>query len=312
MSTFIVLCILGLVLLVTGAGQLTSGASNLALMLGIRPIMIGLTIVAFGTSMPEASVSILASFQQNPDIAAANVIGSNIFNIAVILGVAAMIRPLKVEAGSLRREVPFVVGASFLVWLLAYDGALSRADGMILLLLFALFLWLCFKNVSEGRGEIKSGQIHSSKHKILQILKIVAGLALLVTGARSLVSGAAGAARLMGVSELLIGLTVVAAGTSLPELATSTVASVKGKDDIAVGNVTGSNVFNILFILGMSALVYPLNISGSLLSRDIPLMAVISLTAVPILKSGFTISRLEGSLLVVIYLGYIMLLIGGS
>jgi len=307
---FGVLCLIGLILLAIGGGLLTLSASRLATVLGVRQIIIGLTVVSFGTSMPEAFVSAFASFDRQPDIAVANVVGSNIFNLLFILGTAAVIRPLKVEVNSLRREVPFVIGATLLVWALAFDRILSRMDGIIFLFIFALFLWWCFRNAPSNQDDaVKKPEQPVGKG--VQILKIVGSLIVLVLGARILLSGATGLARLMGFSEIVIGLTIVAAGTSFPELATSVMASVRGKDDIAVGNVTGSNIFNILFILGISALIYPLTISDSLFLRDIPIMIGASLVALPILKSGFVISRIEGVILIVLYLSYITFLVQG-
>lgn len=307
---FAVLCLIGLVLLAIGGGLLTLSASRLATVLGVRQIIIGLTVVSFGTSMPEAFVSVFASFDRQPDIAVANVVGSNIFNILFILGAAAVIRPLKVEINSLRREVPFVIGATLLVWVLAFDRILSRMDGIIFLFIFALFLWWCFRNAPSNQDDaVKEPEQPGGKG--VQILKIVGSLIVLVLGTRVLLSGATGLARLMGFSEIVIGLTIVAAGTSFPELATSVMASVRGKDDIAFSNVTGSNIFNILFILGISALIYPLTISDSLFLRDIPIMIGASLVALSILKSGFVISRIEGVILIVLYLIYITFLVQG-
>lgn len=302
-------CIAGLVLLVAGGEFLTLGSSRIAAMFGVRPIIIGLTIVAFGTSMPEAFVSIFASLENKPDIAVANVVGSNIFNIAFILGMAAIVHPLKVEAGSLRREVPFVIGSACLVWVLSLDRVLSRVDGAILLTVFFIFLWACFRDVQKKDPDSERAEDHALAGKKRQFLLILASLLLLAGGARLLILGSSGIARMMGVSELLIGLTIVAAGTSLPELATSVLASFRGKDDIAVGNVTGSNIFNILFILGLSALALPLSVNETLFARDIPLMVLVSLVALPILKSGFVISRLEGAALLAVYVVYICFLL---
>ncbi|GJL77779.1 MAG: sodium:calcium antiporter [Nitrospinaceae bacterium] len=306
--SFGVLCLIGLVLLAIGGELLTLSASRLATAFGVRQIIIGLTVVSFGTSMPEAFVSAFASFDRQPDIAVANVVGSNIFNLLFILGTAAVIRPLKVEVSSLKREVPFVIGTAFLVWALAYDREISRMDGVLFLIIFVLFLWWCFRKNPPNQNESVTEPV-SRSGKGVQIFKIVVSLIVLVVGARLLLSGATGLARLMGFSEIVIGLTIVAAGTSFPELATSVMASVRGKDDIAVGNVTGSNIFNILFILGISALVFPLTISDSLFFRDIPIMVGASLLALPILKSGYIISRIEGGILIILYLGYIMILI---
>ncbi len=303
----VLMCLLGLGLLIAGGEGLTAASSRLARRFGVRPIIIGLTIVAFGTSTPEAFVSLFAALEQKPDIAIANVVGSNIFNIAFILGLAALIHPLRVESGSLKREVPFVVGSAALLWLMAQDGYLSRVDGLLLLVFFGIFMAFCFRDAGsqEDDGEEPGDR---KENPAWLGLKIALSLFLLALGANLLVSGSTALARGMGVSELLIGLTIVAAGTSLPELATSVMAAIRRKDDIAVGNVTGSNVFNILFILGLTAVIYPLNVNEGVLSRDIPLMLLVSLVSVPILKSGFIISRLEGAVLLAFYAGYSVLL----
>ncbi|MBF0254638.1 MAG: calcium/sodium antiporter [Candidatus Omnitrophica bacterium] len=299
-----VLVVAGLVLLTFGGDVLTTGAAGMAYRLGIRPVVVGLTVVAFGTSLPEGFVSIVASFSGSADIAIANVIGSNLFNIGVVMGVAALIRPLKVEKGSIRREVPFLVGSALLLWLLAADGRLGRGDGAILTVLFVAFLWTCFRKAAaeDGAAEESSQAPPGSRRR--NTLKIVLGLLLLAAGSKLLVSGAIDIARTLGVSELLIGITIVAAGTSLPELAASVMASLKGHDDIAVGNIVGSGIFNILFVLGCASLIHPLSVNALILSRDVWVMAGFSLAVVPIMRSGFVISRKEGALLFMCYLIY--------
>jgi cation:H+ antiporter len=295
------LCILlGLILLIFGGDRLTASASKFAAHFGVKPIVIGLTVVAFGTSMPEAFVSIFASATSKPGIAIGNVVGSNLFNIAFILGISSVIRPLSVESNSLKREIPFVVASSLLFWILSWDGALSRLDGAVLLLVFVFFLRSCFLNTA-----VKDAVIDGRKGKVsIEVSWMAGSLILLSFGASFLVKGSIGVAQALGVSELLIGLTVVAVGTSLPELATSVLASIKKKDDIAVGNVMGSNVFNILCILGVSAVIKPLTVNAEVLTRDIPALIFISLAVVPILKTGFVISRMEGLFLLLLYFGY--------
>lgn len=292
----------GLAALIAGAEALVRGSSRLAAILGMKPILIGLTIVAFGTSAPEAVVSIFAAIQSKADIAVGNIVGSNIFNIAFILGLSALIYPLKVEMNSLRREIPFVVLSAVLVWLLGRDGVLGRLDGLLFLGLFCFFLWICFRRT--GNGPLSADKPEGKKG--IQILWISFGLFFLMIGSKFFIQGAVGISRSLGVSELVIGLTLVAAGTSLPELATSTLSAWRKESDIAVGNITGSNIFNILFILGISALIHPLPIGPALLGRDIPVMLLVSLAAVPILKTGFVISRLEGAFLLTGYLIYLI------
>lgn len=308
--TSLALTLLGLLSLFFGAEVLIKGASRLALWLGIKPVIVGLTIVAFGTSAPEAIVSIFAAFEGQPDIAVGNVVGSNIFNIAFILGLSALVRPLKVDSLSLRREMPFVVGSAVLLGLTGRDGFLGRVDGMILLSVFALFLWFCFlnKNADVERGSQPQDQGRGSG----TWLQTGGGLFLLVLGAKLFLTGSVGMARAFGISELLIGLTLVAAGTSLPELATSVIAAFRKQDDISIGNISGSNIFNILFILGLAALVHPIAIDLPFITRDIPLMIFLSLVMLPIMKTGFVISRPEGAFLVLCYIGYMLLLVQPS
>ncbi|MBN1687738.1 MAG: calcium/sodium antiporter [Candidatus Omnitrophica bacterium] len=299
----------GLACLFLGAEILIKGASRLASLLGIKPIIIGLTIVAFGTSAPEAVVSIYAALQSKPDIAMGNIVGSNIFNIAFILGVSAMVRPLKVDSLSLKREMPFVVASAVLLWVLGRDGVLGRVDGIILFSIFAIFIWVCFLNKGVNHEE-KRSPVHPNG-KFLHGIQIVVGLSVLVLGANLFLTGAVGLARVVGLSELIIGVTLVAAGTSLPELATSVIAAWRKQDDISIGNISGSNIFNILFIISIVAIISPLSVSQPFIARDIPVMIIISLVMLPIMKTGFIISRLEGFFLALCYVGYIIWLVGG-
>jgi len=300
--------IAGLVLLVAGAEVLVSGASKLARRLGVKPLIIGLTVVAFGTSAPELVVSLFAGLQGRSEVALGNVIGSNIFNIGAILGIAALIRPLKVHVDSIRREIPFLAGSAALLGLLCLDGALGRLDGAILAAGFAVFMFKTFA-WSKGGGGTEAERVPGGR--LLSGAAIIGGLALLVAGARMFVGGAVEIARLLGVSELVVGLTIVAAGTSLPELATSVFAAWRGEDDIAVGNVTGSNIFNVLLILGLCALVHPLKIERAAAARDIGAMLLASVALIPIMRSGFVISRVEGAALLGAYAVYVAALASG-
>ena len=288
----------GLILLIAGAATLIKGASSLARRIGVKPIIVGLTIVAFGTSAPELVVSVFAGLQGRSELALGNVVGSNIFNIGAILGIGALIRPLKVHADSVRREIPFLVGSAGLLGLLCLDGVLGRLDGTILAGGFVFFMFKTFawsKAVEEVPVERAPGR------RLLSAAAILAGLVLLVAGARLFVGGAVEIARRLGVSELVVGLTIVAAGTSLPELATSVLASWRNEDDIAVGNVTGSNIFNVLLILGLCALLHPMEIERSAAARDIGAMLLASFALVPIMRTGFVISRSEGAVLLGAY-----------
>ena len=268
----------GLVFLVAGAEALVRGASRLAALFGLSRLVIGLTIVAAGTSSPELAVSMGAALSGQADIAVGNVVGSNIFNVLFILGICALILPLRVSSQLVRTDVPVMIGVSLLVLVLCADGRIGRFDGVLLLAGMIAYFWY---SVAEGRRTAVDEPAAAGEGGGIapQVLWIALGLALLVLGARWLVEGAVSMARLMGVSELVVGLTIVAAGTSLPEVATSVVASLRGERDIAVGNVVGSNIFNILGILGLSALVSSdgLAVAPSLASFDTPVMVAVAL-----------------------------------
>ncbi|MDA0824547.1 MAG: calcium/sodium antiporter, partial [Proteobacteria bacterium] len=255
----------GLILLVGGAEVLVRGASKLAAQFGIPPLIIGLTVVAFGTSTPETAVSVQAAMNGSGDLAIGNVVGSNIANVLLILGLTALIAPLIVSRQLIRLDVPIMIGASLLTLALAWDGQLDRSDGAIL---FACILAYTAFLITSGRREqavkddefIKEFGLQAAPKPYawgINLSLIIAGLFLLVSGSNLLVEGAVSLARALGLSELVIGLTVVAIGTSLPELATSVTAAFRGERDIAVGNIVGSNIFNLLCVLGLSALVSP-------------------------------------------------------
>lgn len=308
MAAQILALIAGLALLVVGAEVLISGASALARRLGVRPIIVGLTVVAFGTSAPELVVSLFAGLQGRSEVAVANVVGSNIFNIGAILGLAAMIRPLKVHVDAVRREIPFMLGSALLLGVLCADGKIGRLDGAILLGGFFLFMFKTFSwSKSVGRNAVEP----APSRRRFAGLAFVSGLVLLVVGAWLFVGGAIAVARHLRISELVIGLTIVAAGTSLPELAASVMAAWRGEDDIAVGNVTGSNIFNILFILGLCAVWRPLDIDRAAGMRDLGAMVLFSIVLIPVMRTGFVISRAEGALLFAAYTGYTVLLASG-
>ena len=308
--TTLLFFILGLVALVAGAELLVRGASKLALSFGISPLVVGLTVVAFGTSAPEMAVSVQAALSGQVDIALGNVVGSNIFNVLFILGVSALIIPLLVARQLIRQEVPILIGASLLLFALARDGGISRYDAALmfgLLLAYTVFLIRQSRRESkalaaESTAETASGKGGWDDHWGVQVLLIAAGLALLVLGADWLVNAAITFAKQLGVSELVIGLTIVAAGTSMPEVATSIVAALRGERDIAVGNVVGSNTFNILGVLGLSGMVSPegLSVAQSLLSFDLPVMIAVAFACLPVFFTGNLIARWEGG----VFLGY--------
>jgi cation:H+ antiporter len=302
----------GFVVLVLGAEWLVRGASKLAAAAGVPSLVIGLTVVAFGTSAPELAVSVGSALAGSADIAVGNVVGSNIFNVLFILGLSAMAAPLIVSAQIVRIDVPIMIVASLLVWVLALDHAIGRVEGAILCALIVAYTVLQIregrKNGADG-GEVAEG---GGKPPIpINVGFIVAGLVLLVFGSRVLLEGATGLARAMGVSELLIGLTIVAAGTSLPELATSVLAAIRGERDIAVGNVVGSNIFNLLSVLGLSAAVVPggVAVAEGALSFDIPIMTAVAVACLPIFFRRHLIARWEGGVFVAYYIAYTLFLI---
>jgi cation:H+ antiporter len=315
--------IAGLVLLVVGAEALVKGASRLAAMVGLSPLIIGLTIVAYGTSAPEMAVSVMSSLAGQPDIAVGNVVGSNIFNVLFILGISALVVPLVVAQQLIRLDVPIMIMVSVLSWLFARDGLISRPEGAILFAgAIGYTLFLMFQSSKEESPDVQEEYAKygggSNKKSVKGVLSslfyIAGGLVLLVVGSRWLVDGAIVIARSLGISEVVIGLTIVAAGTSLPELATSVVASIRGERDIAVGNVVGSNIFNLLAVLGLSGFISPtgLPVSESILRFDIPVMTAVAIACLPIFFTGNLISRREGTLFIFYYIAYTLYLILSS
>jgi cation:H+ antiporter len=315
--------VVGLVALILGAELLVRGASRLALAVGISPLVVGLTVVAFGTSSPELAVSVQSAWSGQVDIALGNVVGSNIFNVLFILGLSAMITPLLVHEQLVRREVPVMIAVSLLLWALAADGAIGRIDGIVLAGLLAGYTFIVIRasrretaqrrTASDGPGGAKPDDVDpgAGGHWALQLAYIAAGLVLLVLGSQWLVEAAVGFARALGVSELVIGLTLIAAGTSLPEVATSITAALRGERDIAVGNVVGSNVFNILGVLGVSAMLSPagLAVAPSMPVFDLPVMVAVALACLPVFFTGRVIARWEGTLFFAYYLAYTTYLI---
>jgi cation:H+ antiporter len=311
----------GLAALVLGADLLVRGAGKLALSLGISPLVVGLTVVAFGTSAPEVAVSVGAVLGGRTDIAAGNVVGSNVFNVLFVLGISAVIAPLVVNLQLIRQEVPILIGTSILLLILGWDGRVSRWDGgllVALLVAYTVFLVAQSRRVtaaaaSEYAGEIEPAPAGSWDSKLpVQIGLVAAGLGLLVLGADWLVAAAVRFAAALGVSEVVTGLTIVAAGTSMPEVATSIAAAVRGERDIAVGNVVGSNIFNILACLGLSALVAGqsgLVMAPSLLAFDIWVMLAVALACLPVFLTGRQIARWEGAVFLGYYAAYVTYLI---
>ncbi|ABU59987.1 calcium/sodium antiporter [Roseiflexus castenholzii] len=317
----IVLFVLGLALLIVGAEGLVRGASRMALGLGVSPLVVGLTVVAFGTSAPELAVSIQSALAgpNGADVALGNVVGSNIANVLLILGISAVITPLVVQQQLIRLDVPLMIGVSALVFIMAMDGVINRIDGLILfsgIVIYTVFAIRQSRKESaevqqEYRSEFDTGKPQSVGDWIKNILLLIGGLALLVLGARWLVDGAISVARAFGISELVIGLTIVAVGTSLPEIATSIIAALRGERDIAVGNVVGSNIFNLLSVLGLSSIVAPVgvNVAPAALNFDLPVMLAVAVACLPIFFTGRLIARWEGWLFLGYYIAYTLYLI---
>jgi len=320
----LILFLLGFGLLIIGAEFLVRGASNLALAMGIAPLVIGLTIVAFGTSAPEIAINLQAALNQQPDLAIGNVVGSNILNILLILGIAALIAPIGVSQRLIRWDVPIMIGASGLLLLFALDNKISSWEGLVFISIMALYTTF---SIMQGRArpvQLPSEELTEPQTPLpttpelstnqtyrlpLQILFIIAGLGLLIQGAHWLVIGGVVIAEYFGISQLIIGLTILAIGTSLPEIATVVVASLRGQQELIVGNVIGSNLFNILLVLGLSSIIAPLEISSAALTFDIPIMIATALLCLPIFFTNNLIERWEGGLFVSYYLAYTLYLI---
>ena len=311
MALTLVLFVVGLGALYLGADLLIRGASRLARDLGVNALVIGLTVVAMGTSAPELLVGVVASARHSGDIAIGNVIGSNVANIALVLGVGALIRPIRVQMRLLVREVPLMILASVIFYLLALNGGLSRVEGVILLVGFIAYtIYL----LQSARFEPPAIEVEYQRFLtpggtlVGHVVLTIVGLSVLLAGAHMVVNGAATAARFLGISELAIGLTIVALGTSLPELATAIAASVQDEGDILVGNVVGSNVFNVLAVLGCASLTRPLSVSDSVIFVEAPVMLVVSILLLPFVWTTLRLTRPEGGILVAAYVAFFVLL----
>lgn len=314
----ILLMAIGLALLTGGAELLVRGASRLAAYAGISPLVIGLTVVAYGTSAPELAVSFTSALAGQSDIAFGNVVGSNTFNVLFILGICALIQPLKVSMQLVRLDVPIMVVTSLAIAIMSLDGRINRTDGVVLVT--AIVAYTVFSIVKSRKESLSvrreyahefGAKPRSPDQVGVCVFQVLIGLAMLVAGSRWLVEGAVAFARLMGISELVIGLTIIAAGTSLPEVATSIIATVRGERDIAVGNIVGSNIFNILSVLGFSALVAPdgVIVSRAALVYDLPVMLAVSVACLPVFFTGASIARWEGAVFLGYYVFYTLQLI---
>ncbi|EDL66582.1 calcium/sodium antiporter [Bacillus sp. SG-1] len=312
-----ILLILGFVLLIKGADLFVDGSSNIARALHVSPLLIGLTFVALGTSSPEASISIIAAMEENAGVALGNVVGSNILNTTLVVGIAAFIYPLKVENETIRKEIPFTLLASAALLILISDIALqgasenllTRGDGFIILLLFSIFLYYIFEVARNSREKIKEESKEQAPASWMKnSLLTLGGLVGIIVGGELVVKNATEIALSLGMSETLTGLTIVAIGTSLPELITSITAALKKESDIALGNIVGSNIFNILFVLGATASIHPIIVDNRILF-DILIMIFLTGTLLIFSRTNFKIGRFEGSFLVIAYILYMVFII---
>lgn len=303
----VLLLVIGIIVVIKGADWLTSGAVGMAERIGVPQIIIGLTIVAMGTSMPEFFVSLMSAINGTPDLAVGNIVGSNIFNALLIVGCAAMVAPIAIQRTTVKKDIPIAVFASLLLMGMTLDGQISRIDAAILFVIFLAYLWITLRG---AKTEEDSSQ--EEEKKPMPVLKagilVIIGLACLIFGSDVFVDNATAIAHAMGISDAVIGLTIVAGGTSLPELATSVVAAKKGNSGIAIGNVLGSNVFNILMILGVTGLITPMTISGITIV-DLSMMVISMILLWLFSFTKYRIERWEGVLLAAIFIGYISWLV---
>ncbi len=300
----------GLTMLYFGAEWLVKGSIAISNKLGVSQLLIGLTVVAFGTSTPELAVSVTSSMQGLSDMALGNVVGSNIVNIGAILGISAIISPIIVSKSAIRKEVPIMIGVSFLLLAIILDGKIDFMDGVLFVIGIIIFTWYSYRSSKKDTDieKIPVSQVLQKNIFSKSIVLIIVGLVLLTGGSFLTVDNAVIIGTSFGISELFMGLTVVAIGTSLPELMTSIAAARKGYADLAVGNIIGSNIFNILAILGISSLISGIAVSEQILI-DVGIMLAFSLVLIPIMRSGFVISRKEGIFLIAGYVGYVAFLL---
>ena len=319
----VLLLVAGLVLLVVGGEVLVRGASTIATAVGISPLVVGLTVVSFATSAPELAVTLQASAAGSPGLAVGNVVGSNVVNILLVLGVAGLILPLAVHAAVVRRDVPVMIGLSLLFWLMSLDGAVSTVDGAVLVLLLAVYVvWTVVGSRRGIRAESRARddepddeptalEASRSRRLVVSAVMVAVGVALLVLGARWLVSAATEIASAVGLSDTVIGLTVVAVGTSLPELATSVLAALRGKVEMAVGNAIGSNIFNIGAVMGLTSVVADggVPVDAAAVGFDLPVMVAVAFAMLPVAFTGFTVARWEAGLFLAYYSAYVAYLL---
>lgn len=308
-----ILFTIGLIILLAGAEFLVSSSSKVALRFGLSPVLIGITIVAFATSAPEIAVSVDAALAGESTMAIGNVLGSNVANILLILGLSALLSPVLISKRIIRLDIPIMIGITLLVYVLSLDQLISTLDGIILLIVFTAFMIFQIKQAKKEKLLEKNKPDNEIIHKSLwvQIIWFLLGLALLVGGANLLVDNGVIIARTWGLSELVIGLTIIAIGTSLPEVATSVLAAYRGEQDLSVGNVIGSNIFNLLLVLGLSSIISStgIEVPRSSLVFDFPFLIAVSIACIPIFFTGFEIARWEGGVFIGYYIAYLSYLI---
>lgn len=306
----IIAIIIGIALVLWGADRLTDGAVAVAQRMGIPQIVIGLTIVAFGTSMPEFCSSLVSALNHQPGMAVGNVVGSNIFNALLIVGAAAIVAPITILPSTVKKDIPFaLISSVLLVMLCGFDGKIQWYDAVIMLVFFIIFMYMTLKEAKSGKIQEEESETRKKPmSKLMSIVWIVVGLACLIGGSTIFVNGASSLAAALGVDPAIIGLTIVAMGTSLPELATSVVSASKGNSGIAIGNVLGSNVFNILFILGVTGVIYPLDIQG-ITTLDLSVMVIAMILLWLFSYTKHRIERWEGVVLVLVFAAYMFVLI---
>ncbi|MEG1311721.1 MAG: calcium/sodium antiporter [Romboutsia sp.] len=311
-----ILLIVGFLLLIKGADSFVSGSSSIAKIFNVPSLIIGLTIVAFGTSAPEAAVSITAAIQGNNDMAIANIVGSNIFNLLLVVGIASIINPIKVQKSTIIKEFPFAILASIVLMILSHDtkfqgydkNLLTRADGLMLLALFSIFMFYLIEMAITSKEEMDIDQVNPTMSIGKSILMSIVGVIGIIIGGNIVVNSASDIALAWGMSQNLVGLTIVAAGTSLPELVTSIIAAKKGESDIAIGNVVGSNLFNILFVLGISSTISNISIHP-IVFIDMIVMIIVTIIAYIFAATKKSVSKGEGIILTLVYIGYMIFII---
>lgn len=298
--------IFGLALLYIGGETFIKGSTSVAQLFRIKPLIVAATVAAFATSAPELFVCLAAVAKGSEGLALGNIIGSCIANIALILGIASLIRPIKIERSLLRKELPILIASAFLLLFICLDLYISKIEALVLLFAFCLFIYYCIKNAKEEKGPQE--ELPPTASKLKSTIFIILATFLLVLGSHLLVKSAITIAGYMGVSQLVIGLTIVAFGTSLPELSVSAAASLRGKHETSIGNIIGSNVFNMLLIVGAVCLIRPISVSLVTIKFELPLMVAYSVLLLPLFRTGYELSRKKGLLLLISYVAYIWIL----